>query len=177
MQNNHAMKSLSILFPKILCLLIIIFSCPSTMAQEPESDSDEQEAKYRPVEITTSGVYSYGLQDEEGLMALEIHPCYWFKNSDWGIGFSYTGKFAVEGLLSDLNLLGSYEAAKWATINAGLALGLPFEEVREELTVGLYAEVEWNIELSERFHIGILTGTVLGCTQELTTGIQAGLKF
>ncbi len=167
------MKIQYLLSNKFTLLVFFILLTSKAFSQEESSGSEKE----RNFEITTSGVYSYSVEDKEGIGAIEIHPCYWLDNSRIGVGLAYAMKFTDETILSDLSLLGSYEAAKWATINTGASFGFPNGTAREELTIGFYFEVEWNYEINERFHIGILTGTVVGSETELTTGLQMGIKI
>ena len=154
-----------------ISLLFICFG--STLwAQEHEHEHESESA----LELITSGLVSFSPSEDETNYGTEIHLTYWF-NPKWGGGLSYSAKFDDDKAFSDIALLGSYNPARWLTINTGPNFALPNGEKREKLKLGLYAETEFNWRISETFHCGIFTGTVLSEEVELSAGIHLGFEF
>lgn len=143
------------------------------MGQEIHHEGHESEGV---IELITSGIISYTPSEGETLFGSEAHLTYWW-NHTWGAGFSYSARFYETHPLSDIAVLGSLNATQWLTINVGPNFALPSEDVRDHLRLGFYAETEFNYRVSEFFHFGLLTGTVINNETEFTTGIQLGFEF
>ena len=157
----------------LVCFLFLGYS-PLVLGQE-EHHSDHPTEKGI-FEIITSGIISYNPSEDEVFLGSETHFMYWW-NHTWGGGLSYTARFHDGHILSDMALLGSVNATDWLTINAGPNFALPDNKVRNHLILGLYAETEFNYRVSDHFHFGILTGTVISEETEFTTGIHLGFEF
>ena len=50
------------------------------------------------MEIISSAIYVYSLEENEGYLGTELHLTYWI-NHTWGAGLSYTAKFEEEETL------------------------------------------------------------------------------
>ncbi len=168
------MKTPCYLFTKLM-IALLFWGAPSLCLAQEVSSEPKEEGKNK-LEITTSALYSYELEEKSFEPTFEIHPCFWVGHG-WGVGFSYALKYDDCDQLHDLSLLASYEVVKWAVVNFGITMLLPDDDHRENLSTGMYAEVEWNYDISEKFHIGAVTGALLGDNKELTIGLQTGLKF
>ena len=160
------------------CLKTIILSGAFLITYASTAQRSDYEARVEEgiIEIITSAVIVYTPGHDRTLYGSEIHLTYWF-NHTWGGGLSYSGKWYEQNILSDLALLGSWNPTKWLTVNTGLNIAMPDELVRKETHYGLYAETEYNWRLTDWFHFGLLTGTVVSNETELTAGIQMGFEF
>ncbi len=128
------------------------------------------------IEFIPSGIISYVPSGKEFLYGGEIHITRWFVEK-WALGVSYSMKFKEHKVLSDIALLGSFDPVRFLSINAGPNFALPKKKLREKLLVGLYAEAEFNLRITEFFHFGILLGTVLSKETEISTGVHLGFEI
>ena len=161
------MKQLFTLFSLLFFFSVML----NAQTEEAHHDAEKEKGIY---EIIASGIYAYSFEHEEGIGGTELHFTYWFTHK-WGAGLSYTAKFAAEETLNDIALLGSVNPTRWITLNGGLNFALPGDH--REFGLGLYAETEINIRLTETFHLGPILGVVLSEASEGTMGFHVGFEF
>jgi len=158
-----------------LTTLILFFTLLMGLnAQSEENDENESKKEGPIIELITSGIYAYSLEEEEGVNGIEIHLTNWF-NHTWGSGLSFTSKFEEDETLHDIALLGSWVPVSWLTLNAGPNFGLAGE--RREFEVSAYTEFEINIRATEWFHFGPIVGSIIGNNSEISGGFHLGFEF
>ncbi len=136
-----------------------------------------QESDFEPkIELVPSFLASYSFEEEETIFAAEIYTAYWFQEK-WGAGISNTAKFKEDIMLWDMAFLGSYKAAEWLCINSGINVGFPHDGVRDGLEPGFYFETEFNWQVKENFHFGLVLGTVVSENTEITGGLHLGFEL
>lgn len=128
------------------------------------------------LELIVSGITSFSPSEDKTMVGSEVHLTYWV-TPKWGGGLSYSGKFEDSAVLSDMALLGSWNPTRWLTVNTGPNFAFPHGEVREKFRLELYMETEFNWRVSEKFHWGVFTGTVVSGEVEIAAGIHLGFEF
>jgi len=160
-----------------LCIVMLTpFICLSQHGESNESDvASKEHGKEKGIyEIITSGIYNYSPESKHGNFGSEFHFTYWF-NHNWGTGLSYTAIFEEDLLVNEIALLGSWNPAKWCTLNVGPNFTLPNDH--NNLELGAYGEIEFNIRPVKWVHFGPVLGTVIGHTVHFNIGYHLGFEF
>ncbi len=154
-------------------IVLFIFSIGLNAQSEKEHENESKKEGFI-IELITSGIYAYSLEEEEGVGGIEIHLTNWF-NHTWGAGLSYTAKFEEDETLHDIALLGSCVPVRWLTLNVGPNFGLSGEH--RAFALSAYAETEINIRPTDWFHFGPIIGAIIGNSSEISGGFHLGFEF
>lgn len=138
----------------------------------PQKQQPEQIEKY--IEVITSIINAHSLEENEGSIGNELHLTYWFRKG-LGAGLSLTAKVRETELIYDIALIGSWSPVKWLTTNLGP--NLSWEGNERDFGVSAYLEVEINLHVIDKIHIGPVIGTLVGHESELTHGFHLGFEL
>ena len=159
---------------KLVLTAMLVLLCNCLLSQHHEENSHESHKEGGIHEIITSVIGAYSFAHEEWTPGTEVHYTYWFGHT-FGGGFSYTAKYESVETLSDIALLGSWNATRWLTLNIGPNFALKSEQ--RDFALLLYAEGEINVRVTEWFHFGPIFGTLLGEESEGSVGFHIGFEF
>ncbi|MEM6633416.1 MAG: hypothetical protein AAF694_27330 [Bacteroidota bacterium] len=154
--------------------ILTVVATKHSLAQAHATQEQRPEHSEKYVEIITSIINAHSLEENEGSIGNELHVTYWFQKG-LGAGISLTAKVKETKLLYDIALIGSWSPAKWITTNIGP--NLSWEGRERDFGVSAYIEVEINLHVVDKIHIGPVVGTLLGQESELTHGFHLGFEL
>ena len=121
-----------------------------------------------------SGLFTYNPESENFDPATELHITYWTTHK-WAFGVGYSIIFEEDNRIGhELAALISHKPWPILTINVGPSFSLP--NSNKDTEVSAYIEGELNLKLS-KFHIGPLTGALLGKHVKPFARIHLGYEF